>query len=287
MDIEISLILVLAAVISGVVTLVDHLFFASQRNEKISQLEIAVLHDLASEEDNGKQQQAKAFDSKELRKQNTPVIVDYSRSLFPVLFLVLIIRSFFFEPYQIPSGSMLPTLKIGDFILVDKYSFGIRLPVINTEVLAGRDPQAGEVLVFRAPFEPHTNFIKRVIGVPGDRISIKNNELYINGQRVGQGMVTQPLTEDNNFRFFQQSIGDHSFLIQQGNLYSSREGEWLVPQDSFFVLGDNRGNSRDSRYWGFVPRSMIVGRAFYVWMHWNQFFSIPSFSSVGSIDENF
>ena len=281
MNIDFSLILVLATLISGCVILVDQLFFVSKRNQKVSQLEIDILHDLAKNE----KKEQKAPDLKELRKRNTPAVVDYSRSLFPVFCLVLVIRSFFFEPYQIPSGSMLPTLKVGDFILVDKYTFGVRLPVINYEFISGLQPKAGDVLVFRAPFDPSTNFIKRVIGVPGDTVEIKDNELYLNGDRVGQGMVSESLAS-TGLKVFKQTIGEKSFLIQKDRLYSSREGKWLVPEDSYFVLGDNRGNSRDSRYWGFVPKDMIVGKAFYVWMHWNSFFSIPSFSKIGSIDDN-
>ena len=285
MNFDFSFLLVMAALLTGVVVLIDNTFFASKRKKRQQEQETELINTLAKRK--GKQKHDSP-DLEKLRKKQLPVLVDYSRSLFPVLFIVLIARSFFFEPYQIPSGSMLPTLRIGDFILVNKFTYGVRLPVINVKIFPGIQPKRGQVLVFRAPFEPHVNFIKRVVGLPGDSIEIVDSVLYINGARTRQGMMPNDSIQQQypGYHIFQERLDDTTHLMMKGDYYTTSDGRWTVPEDSYFVLGDNRGNSHDSRFWGFVPDDHIVGQAVYVWMHWDNFLSIPGFQSVGTIDNN-
>ena len=210
------------------------------------------------------------------------IIIDYSRSFFPVLFFVLMLRSFLFEPFQIPSGSMLPTLKIGDFILVNKFDYGLRLPVIGYTVLKVGEPERGDVMVFKFPQDNRINFIKRVVGVQGDSISYKDKVLYVNGQvqtlssEMSDGAsLVPPLTEEAS-----EKLGQREHRIWRRITAGRDFGPITVPSGQYFVMGDNRDNSNDSRVWGFVDNSLIVGRAFAVWMHWESFLSIPSFSDV-------
>ena len=285
MNFDFSLLLVIATLSTGVVVFIDNLFFANKRKKRLHEQETELINTLAKRKGKKKHDSP---DLEKLRKKQLPIVVDYSRSLFPVLFLVLIARSFFFEPYQIPSGSMLPTLRIGDFILVNKFTYGVRLPVANVKIFPGIQPKRGDVLVFRAPFEPHVNFIKRVVGIPGDNIEIVNNILYINGTRTPQGMMPHDSIQQQypGYSIFQEKLDDATHLILKGDYYSTSDGRWTVPENSYFVLGDNRGNSHDSRFWGFVPDDFVVGKAVYVWMHWNKFLSIPRFDAVGVIDNN-
>ena len=210
------------------------------------------------------------------------ILIDYSRSFFPVLALVLVLRSFLFEPFQIPSGSMLPTLKIGDFILVNKFDYGLRLPVVGTTVVEISEPARGDVMVFKYPSDPRINFIKRVVALPGDTVAYQNKTLYVNGveqtlrpvQPSGD-LAVPPLTQEAI-----ESLGEREHRIWR-RMTSGRDfGPIEIPENQFFVMGDNRDNSNDSRVWGFVDDSLIVGRAFAVWMHWDSFFSLPSFSDV-------
>ena len=210
------------------------------------------------------------------------IIIDYSRSFFPVLFLVLMLRSFLFEPFQIPSGSMLPTLKIGDFILVNKFDYGLRLPVLGDTVFEVGGPKRGDVMVFKYPEDPRINFIKRVVGIPGDTVEYRNKVVYVNGEAqtlapvVPNGsLVIPPLTEEVTER-----LDDREHRIWRRMTQGRDFGPIQIPAGQYFVMGDNRDNSNDSRVWGFVDDSLIVGRAFAVWMHWKQLLSIPSFSDV-------
>ena len=210
------------------------------------------------------------------------LIIDYSRSFFPVLFLVLMLRSFLFEPFQIHSGSMLPTLKIGDFILVNKFDYGLRLPVLGTTVVELNRPAQGDVMVFKYPEDPRINFIKRVVAVPGDTIEYRDKVLYVNGQVQTLSVVEPeapetlpPLTEEAVER-----LGDREHRLWRRVTDGRDFGPLMIPPEQYFVMGDNRDNSNDSRVWGFVDDQLIVGRAFAVWMHWDALFSIPSFRDV-------
>ena len=210
------------------------------------------------------------------------IIIEYSRSFFPVLFFVLILRSFLFEPFQIPSGSMLPTLKIGDFILVNKFDYGLRLPVIGNVVAEFGKPERGDVMVFKYPQDSRINFIKRVIGVPGDTIEYRNKVVYVNEQiqilspeRPDGAVILPPLTEEAS-----EKLGQREHRIWRRMTAGRNFGPITVPHGQYFVMGDNRDNSNDSRVWGFVDDSLVVGRAFAVWMHWESFLSIPSFSDI-------
>ncbi|MBU25825.1 MAG: signal peptidase I [Gammaproteobacteria bacterium] len=210
------------------------------------------------------------------------VIIDYSRSFFPVLSLVLVLRSFLFEPFQIPSGSMLPTLKIGDFILVNKFDYGLRLPVLGNTVVELGQPKRGDVMVFKYPDNNRINFIKRVIGVPGDTIAYRDKVVYVNGNAqtlttlpIDESVVMPPLTEEAT-----EKLGKREHRIWRRQTQGRDFGPIVIPDRQYFVMGDNRDNSNDSRVWGFVDDSLIVGRAFAVWMHWEALLSIPSLSDV-------
>lgn len=228
------------------------------------------------------------FSKQDYDRDKEPVLVEYARSFFPIVLIVLILRSFLFEPFRIPSGSMMPTLLIGDFILVNKFSYGIRLPVLNTKIVSVGEPKTGDIVVFRFPKDPSVDYIKRVIGLPGDRISYYNREVYVNGelarqvslgrfQGVGQGASmsgAELLDED--------LLGvNHDILINHG--VPSVEGVFVVPEGQYFVMGDNRDNSNDSRYWGTVPEKNLVGKAFLIWMNWDWQNKGVGFGRIGTL----
>lgn len=196
------------------------------------------------------------------------MIVEYSRSFFPVLLFVLVIRSFVFEPFRIPSGSMMPTLVQGDFIFVEKYSYGLRLPVVEKKILETGEPERGDVVVFRLPEDPSINYIKRVIGLPGDRIEYVDHRLTVNGQIVPLERDAVPVAEAGATPSFTETLDDrvHEILIADPT-NSMRDGVYRVPEDHYFMMGDNRDNSRDSRFLGPIPESNLVGRAVRIWMH--------------------
>ncbi len=211
--------------------------------------------------------------------------VDVLAPFFPVLFAVLVLRSFVVEPFQIPSGSMIPTLEVGDFILVNKFAYGLRLPVAGTKVVSVGEPQRGDVMVFFPPGD-RRYFIKRVVGLPGDDIRVSNNVLYVNGERMLQERTALDYLEmEPGYQVMWEQLGDTRHLIRKRR----RAGEYglnyraVVPEGHYFMVGDNRDNSFDSRAWGAVPEENIVGKAFFVWMHWDDFFSLPSFERVGRI----
>ena len=223
---------------------------------------------------------------KKLRAQDAeqPIVVEYSISFFPVLLLVFVIRSFLFEPFQIPSESMVPTLEVGDFILVNKFAYGVRLPVIGTKVIPVADPEPGDVMVF---IPPHTSryYIKRVIGLPGDYIRIENNQVWVNNVAYTQERLEklndQMLSSDY---LSNESIGErvHGIHTRVPSGRYGRNQEYVVPDGHYFMMGDNRDNSLDSRSWGAVPEANIVGKAVAIWMHWKNW-DWPTFSRAGAI----
>ena len=204
-----------------------------------------------------------------------PVVMDYARSLFPVLLIVLVLRSFVAEPFRIPSGSMYPTLHIGDFILVNKMSYGIKLPVIYTKILETGKPERGEVAVFRYPVEPDKDYIKRVIGLPGDHISYINKTLFVNGQAIKQEAIGRYETEGsgavmNGATLLSENLlGVEHELLNDPDRQSGDLMDVVVPEGHYFMMGDNRDHSYDSRFWGFVPEENLKGRAFFIWMHFD------------------
>ncbi|HET9463496.1 MAG TPA: signal peptidase I [Thiobacillus sp.] len=226
-----------------------------------------------------------------------PLLVEYAKSFFPVILVVFTLRSFLVEPFKIPSGSMMPTLLIGDFILVNKYTYGIRLPVINKKVVALNNPERGDVMVFRYPADPGLDYIKRVIGVPGDVVEYRDKRLSINGQPVRtvntgtHGYIGNGLSYVTAMVYREHLNGvGHAMMTEPGkpavyppqvvdfpyreNCSYNAEGEGFVckvPQGQYFMMGDNRDASNDSRYWGFVPDRNIVGKAFFIWMNFDDF----------------
>ena len=251
MNIDFSLVLVILVTICGVIWLIDHFLFAKARSKAG-----------ATEE---------------------PIVVEYAKSFFPVLFLVLMLRSFVIEPFQIPSGSMIPTLEVGDFILVNKYHYGLRLPVVGTKIMENNSPQRGEVMVFIPPHDPRY-FIKRVVGLPGDRIDYENKILRINGEQLEVDIVDEVMIETaagmRSGILFNEQLGlvNHNAQIVTSDSRGSSRTSWIVPPGHYFMMGDNRDNSADSRVWGPVPEENIVGKAIAVWMHKDPGFNLPSFS---------
>lgn len=276
MDINFPLVLVCAVAISGVVWLIDALFFAKGRAARVA--------DVKAKMDDGAGEEARqlAIDA----AAQEPMLVEYSKSFFPVLAIVLVLRSFIAEPFQIPSGSMIPTLKVGDFILVNKFAYGLRLPVLRTKIIDVNEPKRGEVMVFFPPHKPDTYFIKRIIGVPGDHILLKNHQLYVNGEAVPQKTLAKLPPARPSYELARETMGgkEHNIRMHVVPGQLSRKGEWVVKEGHYFMMGDNRDESSDSRVWGQVPEENIVGKAFAVWMHWESFLSIPSFDNVGSIE---
>lgn len=251
MDLDFALILTVAVLVSGAIWLLD----------------IAVL------------KRYRAAEGKE------PLMVEYAKSFFPVLFIVWVLRSFLFEPFTIPSGSMLPTLQVGDYILVNKFSYGLRLPVVGTKIVPLGKPERGDIMVFKYPENPRINFIKRVIGLPGDRIRVEAGRIYVNDKELPRETIVFAGAESWEL-YYEEQAGKAAHLIRQedGRERASPQGEWKVPADSYFMLGDNRDNSRDSRFWGFVPDELIVGKANYIWMHKEPGLHLPSFGRNGKVD---
>ena len=200
-----------------------------------------------------------------------PIIVEYSRSFFPVLLLVLLLRSFLFEPFRIPSASMMPTLLEGDFIFVNKYTYGLRLPVLNTKVVEVGEPERGDVVVFRLPSEPTVNYIKRVVGLPGDVVDYDPREkrITVNGVRVDIDIVGE-VFDGIQYDVGREVLGEHEHEVMLARHSQSLGGRYIVPEGSYFMMGDNRDNSKDSRYEGveFIPEDHLVGRAVRIWMSW-------------------
>jgi signal peptidase I len=230
-----------------------------------------------------------------------PWWLDWTAGLFPVILAVFLLRSFLFEPFKIPSGSMIPTLLVGDLILVNKYHYGVRLPVINKKIIANNDPQRGDVMVFRYPKDTSVDYIKRVVGLPGDEITFREQRLYVNGQPAPLEAMPPPGFYDEDmlryFPEFKEKLGDveHrillnpqgqpyygpddkiSFPFRENCRYSAEGVSCKVPPGHYFMMGDNRDNSQDSRFWGFVPDENVVGKAFFVWMNFGNLKRIGAF----------
>ncbi|MBK1629801.1 signal peptidase I [Thiohalocapsa halophila] len=216
------------------------------------------------------------------RRYREPVIVEYARSFFPVILAVLLLRSFLVEPFRIPSGSMMPTLLVGDFILVNKFAYGLRLPVLNTKFVDLGEPERGDVVVFRFPQDESIDYIKRVVAVPGDQVYYRNKTLYLNGEPAEQVPLPPYVGEGSGqghtgaLRAVEAIDGmEHEILINPRardlppGCTVLADGPVTVPDEAYFVMGDNRDNSNDSRCWGFVPDGNLVGKAFAIWMHWD------------------
>lgn len=266
---DFSLLLVLAVALSGVIYLLDVLLLKPKRRQRYETAEANTQEGLDT------------ASSEKLLKEPWPV--DYARSFFPVLLVVLIVRSFIIEPFQIPSGSMRPTLEIGDFILVNKFAYGLRLPVVNTRFIEVDDPERGDVMVFRFPDEPSVNFIKRVVGMPGDSIRYEGKQLYVNGEPVAKELIEEGPAKSPQELLLEEQLGDAShFIYNNPRDPGPQMREVEVPEGHYFMMGDNRDHSNDSRYWGFVPEDNIVCRAFAVWMHWDG--GLPSFTSIRRIE---
>ena len=261
MNIDFSAVLVVLASASGLIWLFGMLFFVDKNNK----------------DDNG--------------ELVLPAVVDFARSFFPIFFIVLILRSFIVEPFKIPSGSMMPTLLIGDFILVNKYDYGIRLPVLNIKIIENKTPNRGDIVVFRYPVDPSIPFIKRVVGLPGDKYRYQDKILTINDkpveqmeigayQAAGSGKMMDGAT------LSEELLENAEHEILRLPYRSSQSVEGIVPKGHYFVLGDNRDNSKDSRYWGYVPDENLVGRAFMVWMNWDSKNSGVDWKRIGTMINN-
>ena len=204
-----------------------------------------------------------------------PVAVDYARSFFPVILLVLVLRSFLYEPFRIPSDSMMPTLIQGDFIFVNKWRYGLRLPVLNTRIVPIGEPERGDVIVFRKPTEPSVVYIKRLVGLPGDTIRVDGPQVYVNGtpsQIVAGELYSGPKNEQYPFtRVGEERLGEHAHAVILDPARPGMDGEWRVPPGHYFMMGDNRNNSRDSRFpeVGFVPEGNVIGKAEAIWLSFN------------------
>lgn len=244
---DFEFLLVAAVLVSGLIWLADSLMFAGAR-KKVA---------------NGK-------------SVHEPIMVEYAKSFFPVLLIVLLLRSFAYEPFRIPSGSMMPSLLVGDFILVNKFRYGIRLPVLHTKLTEGDPIKRGDIVVFRFPENESLDFIKRVIGLPGDHISYYNRRLMVNGKALpvkylqtyeGQGSGSESM---KGGQIYDEEIGGEKHtMMTDPQVKFSANGELIVPEGHYFVMGDNRDHSNDSRFWGFVPDYNLVGKAVTIWMHWD------------------
>ncbi len=246
-----ALILVILSFVSGVIYLLDVLFWAKKRNAQ----------------------------------QKPNKVIEYSRSFFPVFLIVLLLRSFLVEPFRIPSGSLEPTLLVGDFVAVNKFSYGLRLPVIEKKIIPIANPKTGQIAVFRWPPEPSYDYIKRVIGTPGDKISYHNKVLTVNGKEAKQTFVEYTMDESSGrpvAKYKEDLNGVIHEIFLRPDL-PAVDFDVVVPAANYFMMGDNRDDSADSRFWGFVPDSYLRGKAFLVWMSWNGKTDNLRWSKIGSL----
>ena len=294
-----ALAMLLLLVLTGSVWLLDRLYLRSRREGAVRSALLQAEGKLAlkpgeSAADYQNRREGVLHDIHQ-RVGREPWWVEYSKSFFPVILLVFVLRSFLVEPFKIPSGSMIPTLLVGDFILVNKFTYGIRLPVINAKIVSVNTPERGEVMVFRYPDNPSLDYIKRVVGLPGDQVTYRDKRLFINGQPA-------PLTAESDYQYtesglnmvsserFTESLDRHQHAIlmnpdmppvqlvgvrqfphRDNCEYNDSGFSCKVPPGHYFLMGDNRDSSSDSRYWGFVPERNIVGRAFMIWWNFSDF----------------
>jgi signal peptidase I len=294
-----ALLLFLATLVTGLYWLAERFYFLPQRRRAVQALDEAAAQRSAKLAQQGIAQVDGDAANGEARQRllMQPWWLDWTAGLFPVIVVVFLLRSFLFEPFKIPSGSMIPTLLVGDLILVNKFTYGVRLPVINTKITEGNKPQRGDVMVFRYPPKPSMDYIKRVIGVPGDEVAYLNKKLTVNGQPVSKTAVADYFEEDvmRYFKQYEEDLNGHrhrllndedrpafipgveEFPFKQNCRYSVEGVVCKVPEGHYFMMGDNRDNSLDSRYWGFVPDANIVGKAFFVWMNFGNLKRIGAF----------
>ena len=292
-----ALLLFMATVVTGIYWLAERFVFLPRRQQAAAQLEAQAATRRAELSKMGIEKVDTDIQDARDKLLMQPWWLDWTAGLFPVIVVVFILRSFLFEPFKIPSGSMIPTLQIGDLILVNKFHYGIRLPVLNTQLTAGTPVQRGDVMVFRYPPKPNVDYIKRVVGVPGDEVAYLNKKLTINGQPI-ETQALPDYFDDSTMRYFKhfseklggkphQSIQDNDrpafvpgvdpFPHSENCQYTVEGVRCKVPAGHYFMMGDNRDNSLDSRYWGFVPDANIVGKAFFVWMNFGNLKRIGAF----------
>ena len=292
-----SLLLFLATVVTGVYWLAERFYFLPARERAVAELEAQALRRKNELTAQGITQVDGDITEARAKLLMQPWWLDWTAGLFPVIITVFLLRSFLFEPFKIPSGSMIPTLQVGDLILVNKFTYGVRLPVINTKLTEGNAPQRGDVMVFRYPPKPSLDYIKRVVGLPGDEVAYLNKQLSINGKPVSK--IALPIYFDKDAmgysKQFEETFGERKFRLlnddrrpafipgteefpfKENCRYSVEGVSCKVPEGHYFMMGDNRDNSLDSRYWGFVPDRNIVGKAFFVWMNFGDLGRIGSF----------
>ncbi len=293
-----ALLLFMATVVTGVYWLAERFYFLPQRQAAAAKLAAEAQQRQAELAKMGITQVDSDLAPAREKLLMQPWWLDWTAGLFPVIAIVFLLRSFLFEPFKIPSGSMMPTLLVGDLILVNKFHYGVRLPVINTKITEGKPVQRGDILVFRYPPKPSLDYIKRVVGVPGDEVAYLNKRLTINGQPVATSAVPEFFDESamRYFKQFEESLGavKHRILTdddrpafipgveefphRENCRYSIEGVVCKVPEGHYFMMGDNRDNSLDSRFWGFVPDQNIVGKAFFVWMNFGNLKRIGSFN---------
>ena len=293
-----ALLLFLATVVTGLYWLAERFIFLPKRQRAAAELEANAVRRRAELEQMGVKQVDGDVSQAKSQLLQQPWWLDWTAGLFPVILVVFLLRSFLFEPFKIPSGSMIPTLLVGDLILVNKFHYGIRLPVANTKLTEGTPPQRGDVMVFRYPPKPSLDYIKRVVGLPGDEVAYLNKRLNINGKVIATNAVPEFFDEDSMryIKQFEEKLGDRphrllneddrpafipgveDFPYKDNCRYSVEGVVCKVPPGHYFMMGDNRDNSLDSRYWGFVPDKNIVGRAVFVWMNFSSLKRIGPFN---------
>ncbi|MBK7050393.1 MAG: signal peptidase I [Rhodoferax sp.] len=293
-----ALLLFLATVVTGIYWLAERFVFLPKRQQAAALLEAEASRRREELTKLGISQVDGDITEARQRILAQPWWLDWTAGLFPVIIAVFLLRSFLFEPFKIPSGSMIPTLLVGDLILVNKFHYGVRLPVINLKITEGNKPQRGDVMVFRYPPRPSLDYIKRVVGTPGDEVAYLNKRLTVNGQVIETVAVPEFFDEDamRYFKQYQETLGEHKhgilnddsrpafvpgvsdFVFKNNCRYSVEGVVCKVPEGHYFMMGDNRDNSLDSRYWGFVPDQNIVGKAFFVWMNFGSLKRIGAFN---------
>ena len=294
-----ALLLFLATVVTGVYWLAERLYFLPQRKRAAEQLQVSVTQRRSELSSQGLRTDEVDLDKARNSLLLQPWWLDWTAGLFPVIVVVFVLRSFLFEPFKIPSGSMIPTLMINDLILVNKFHYGVRLPVLNTKIFDNHSPERGDVMVFRYPPKPSLDYIKRVVGLPGDEVAYLNKKLSVNGKPLDKSALPEFFDEDalRYTKQYQEVAADgqrkyrilneddrpsfvqatEDFPFRENCRYSSEGVVCKVPPGHYFMMGDNRDNSLDSRFWGFVPEKNIVGKAFFVWMNFGNLKRIGGF----------